>query len=185
MKRLILASGSPRRKELLELLQIPFEISVSNIEEIVDECMTSSEIVMSLALQKAEDVAKQYSDAVVLGSDTVVTFNSRILGKPKSKAEAAETLRLLSGQTHEVFTGVAIVSREKTVTFYERTEVTFYELSDEEIHNYIETKEPLDKAGSYGIQGVGAVLVKHIKGDYYSVVGLPIARVARELKTFL
>ncbi|WP_028402948.1 Maf family protein [Ectobacillus panaciterrae] len=185
MKRLILASGSPRRKELLELLQIPFEIYVSQIEEIVDEQMAPSEVVMSLAQQKAQDVAKQYDDAVVLGADTIVTLNSRILGKPKHTEDAAETLRLLAGQTHEVFTGVAIVSREKTMTFYERTEVTFYELTEEEIRAYIETGEPLDKAGSYGIQGAGAVLVQKISGDYYSVVGLPIARVIRELKTFL
>ncbi|MFX3624564.1 MAG: nucleoside triphosphate pyrophosphatase [Ectobacillus sp.] len=184
MKRLILASGSPRRKELLEQMQIPFEIVVSQIEEILDETLPPSEVVMSLALQKANDVAKHYTDAVVLGADTIVTYQSRILGKPGSAQEALETLRLLSGKTHEVYTGVAIVSKEKTIMFFDRTEVAFYELAEEEIMSYVATNEPLDKAGSYGIQGMGAMLVREIHGDYYSVVGLPIARVVRELRNF-
>jgi septum formation protein len=108
-----------------------------------------------------------------------------MLGKPNSKEEAAETLRVLSGNTHEVYTGVALVSRDETFTFYERTEVTFWKLSEEEIQAYVETGEPLDKAGSYGIQGKGAVLVKKINGDYYSVVGLPVARIVRELRSFI
>ncbi|KEK26379.1 Maf family protein [Bacillus gaemokensis] len=184
MKKLILASGSPRRKELLELANVPFEIVVSEVEETIGAYSSPSDIVMSLALQKASAVAEDHDDCVVLGADTIVTYESRILGKPSDEAEAKEMLQLLSGKTHEVYTGVALISKEKTVTFYERTEVTFWELTAEEIDAYIRTKEPLDKAGSYGIQGKGAIFVQHIQGDYYSVVGLPISRLVRELKQF-
>ncbi|MGG3521992.1 Maf family protein [Bacillus pseudomycoides] len=184
MKKLILASGSPRRKELLELAGVPFEIVASEIEETIGAYSSPADIVMSLALQKASAVVENHEDSVVLGADTIVTYESRILGKPKDEAEAKEILQLLSGKTHEVYTGVALISKEKTVTFYERTEVTFWELTEEEIDAYIATKEPLDKAGSYGIQGKGSIFVQHIQGDYYSVVGLPIARLVRELKQF-
>ncbi|PEE44203.1 Maf family protein [Bacillus pseudomycoides] len=184
MKKLILASGSPRRKELLELAGVPFEIVVSEIEETIGAYSSPADIVMSLALQKASAVVEHHEDSMVLGADTIVTYESRILGKPKDEAEAKEILQLLSGKTHEVYTGVALISKEKTVTFYERTEVTFWELTEEEIDAYIATKEPLDKAGSYGIQGKGSIFVQHIQGDYYSVVGLPIARLVRELKQF-
>ncbi|PFZ11875.1 septum formation inhibitor Maf [Bacillus pseudomycoides] len=184
MKKLILASGSPRRKELLELAGVPFEIVVSEIEETIGAYSSPADIVMSLALQKSSAVVEHHEDSVVLGADTIVTYESRILGKPKDESEAKEILQLLSGKTHEVYTGVALISKEKTVTFYERTEVTFWELTEEEIDAYIATKEPLDKAGSYGIQGKGSIFVQHIQGDYYSVVGLPIARLVRELKQF-
>jgi septum formation protein len=184
MERLILASGSPRRKELLENLRLSFQVSVSEIEETVDEHASPDEIVMSLALQKASDVASRFPHATILGADTIVTYDSHILGKPKNKEEAESMLRMLSGRTHEVYTGVAIVSPDQTVTFFERTEVTFWELSEEEIQTYIESKEPFDKAGAYGIQGFGASLVKRINGDYYSVVGLPVARTIRELRKF-
>ncbi|MBJ8028321.1 nucleoside triphosphate pyrophosphatase [Bacillus cereus group sp. N21] len=184
MKKLILASGSPRRKELLELAGVPFEIVVSEIEETIGAYSSPADIVMSLALQKASAVVENHEDSVVLGADTIVTYESRILGKPKDEAEAKEILQLLSGKIHEVYTGVALISKEKTVTFYERTEVTFWELTEEEVDAYIATKEPLDKAGSYGIQGKGSIFVQHIQGDYYSVVGLPIARLVRELKQF-
>jgi septum formation protein len=184
LKPIILASGSPRRNELLSLLDIPFEVCASKVEEVVDETSLPEDIVMSLALQKAHDVARNMKDAIVLGADTVVVIDGQVLGKPENRQDAAATLRRLSGRTHEVFTGVAIVSREKATTFYERTEVTFYELTEEDITAYLQTGEPFDKAGSYGIQGRGAVLVRKIAGDYYSVVGLPIARVARELQRF-
>ncbi|EEL49112.1 MULTISPECIES: Maf family protein [Bacillus cereus group] len=184
MKKLILASGSPRRKELLELADVSFEIVVSEIEETIGAYSSPADIVMSLALQKASAVAENHDECVVLGADTIVTYESRILGKPTDEKEAKEMLQLLSGKTHEVYTGVALISKEKTVTFYERTEVTFWELTEEEIDAYIASKEPLDKAGSYGIQGKGSIFVQHIQGDYYSVVGLPIARLVRELKQF-
>lgn len=156
MRKIILASGSPRRKELLELAGVPFEIIVSEVEETIGAYSSPSDIVMSLALQKASAVAENNSEHIVLGADTIVTYESRILGKPSNEAEAKEMLQLLSGKTHEVYTGVAIIAKDKTVTFYERTEVTFWELTEEEIDAYVASKEPLDKAGSYGIQGKGS-----------------------------
>jgi septum formation protein len=182
MQRLILASGSPRRKELLEMANLPFEILASDIQERVPENATPEEIVQSLAYQKAKAIADMESDAYVLGADTIVVYNGLILGKPKTEQDAFETLKMLSGHTHEVLTGVAILSSRQKMTFYERTKVTFWELTDEEILNYIASGEPMDKAGSYGIQGRGSLFVKRIEGDYFSVVGLPIARTVRELR---
>ncbi|WP_102345405.1 Maf family protein [Bacillus sp. Marseille-P3661] len=186
MKKLILASGSPRRKELLEKANIPFEIIISKVDETFDPNEGPDEIVKSLALQKAEDVSKhQPEDAVVLGADTIVTFEDQILGKPKDKDEAKKMLQLLSGKEHVVYTGVAIVTKGNRSAFYEPTKVTFWELEESEIDQYIESGEPFDKAGAYGIQGLGALLVKRIEGDYFSVVGLPISRTVRELKKFM
>ncbi|MBM7701363.1 Maf family protein [Metabacillus iocasae] len=179
---LILASGSPRRKELLEQVNVPFTVHVSKVEEVIDPSHTPSEAVMSLALQKAKDVAESYSDALVLGADTVVVQHNSILGKPKDEQQAKEMLRMLSGQTHQVLTGVALVQNEQIITFYEQTDVTFYPLKEEEIARYVQSGEPMDKAGSYGIQGLGAIFVKEIKGDYFSVVGLPLSRTVRELE---
>ncbi|MDT8859521.1 Maf family protein [Alkalihalobacillus sp. MEB130] len=182
MKSFILASGSPRRKELLEQAHYSFSIETSTVEEIVEEGLTPEEVVQQLAKQKAEDVWSNQKDAIVLGSDTVVAFGRHILGKPKDANDAKSMLQMLSGQTHSVYTGVALSSSEGTVTFYEKTDVEFYPLSDEELEMYIRSGEPFDKAGSYGIQGFGAFLVKRIVGDYFSVVGLPLARTVRELK---
>ncbi|MEC2076784.1 Maf family protein [Metabacillus fastidiosus] len=183
-ERLILASGSPRRRELLENLRIPFSVVVSEIEEIIDPKLSPAETVMSLALQKAEAVAENYQDAYVMGADTVVVLDDQILGKPKDEADAVNMLKKLSGKTHDVFTGVALVHGTENHLFYERTKVTFWDLSEQEIYEYAATKEPLDKAGAYGIQGFGSLLVKEIHGDYFSVVGLPVARTVRELRAF-
>ncbi len=180
--RLILASGSPRRKELLSNLQLNFDVVVSEIEEVMDHTMPTHDLVMSLALQKAQDVAKGYHEAYVLGADTVVVYGQQVLGKPESEEDSFRMLRMLSGNTHEVLTGVAILYKDTTVTFYERTEVTFWELSDDEIRVYIQSGEPRDKAGSYGIQELGSSLVQKINGDYFSVVGLPVSRTIRELE---
>ncbi|WP_078545331.1 Maf family protein [Litchfieldia alkalitelluris] len=181
-QRLILASGSPRRKELLSNLQLTFDVIVSEIEEVVDETMTPAEVVMSLASQKAEDIAKEHRDAYVIGSDTVVVFQDEILGKPKNEEDSFRMLTMLSGNTHHVYTGVAISYQSETFTFYEKTEVTFWDLTEAEIHTYIKSGEPKDKAGSYGIQELGSGLVKNINGDYFAVVGLPVSRTIRELK---
>lgn len=178
---LILASASPRRKELLELLQIPFKVIVSEVEEIIDEQLQPAEIVQLLAQQKAESVAKTNHESFVIGSDTLVVYKNQLLGKPTDKARAIQILQLLSGHTHEVYTGVCIIHRGIVHSFYEKTEVTFYSLSQEEIEEYVSTGEPMDKAGAYGIQGYGSLLVEKITGDYYGVVGLPIARTKREL----
>lgn len=178
---LILASASPRRKELLELLRLPFDIIASEIDEVVDEKLHPADMVQSLANQKALNVAEKMQNAFVIGSDTLVVYEGKMLGKPKQKREAIEMLNMLSGKTHEVYTGVSIVHKGKASSFYEKTSVTFYPLSTDEIEEYVKTGEPMDKAGAYGIQGYGSLLVKEIHGDYYSVVGLPIARTKREL----
>ncbi|EIT85344.1 Maf-like protein [Fictibacillus macauensis ZFHKF-1] len=184
MKRLILASSSPRRKELLSMNSIKYEVIPSTIQEVMDPTLSSEELVCSLARQKAEDVWKRHKDAVVLGADTVVVIDETVMGKPEDRSDAVRTLQSLSGKTHTVYTGVCILSEEKECVFSVATEVTFWELSAAEIENYIETGEPFDKAGSYGIQGRGSRLVKRIEGDYYSVVGLPVSRVVRELDSF-
>ena len=184
MKPFILASQSPRRKQLLEQVNLSFSIKPSRVEEKVNMEDTPEDIVVSLATQKAEDVFKRFPDSVVLGADTIVVHNDRILEKPVDHKNAREMLERLSGQTHFVYTGVSIVSEEKNISFYEKTEVEFYSLSEEEISSYIQSGDPFDKAGGYGIQGIGATLVKKIHGDYFTVVGLPIAKVVRALKDF-
>lgn len=182
MTDIILASASPRRSELMTLAGFRFDVICADIDEIVPEKALPQEVVMSLALQKAQAVAKDHRKSAVVGSDTVVALDGKILGKPRSEKEAAEMLRSLSGRIHKVFTGVAIVCGEKVTSFFEETEVEFYPLTDEEISDYVATGEPMDKAGAYGIQGRGAVLVKRINGDYFNVMGLPISKVYRELK---
>ncbi|PLR93717.1 Maf family protein [Bacillus sp. T33-2] len=182
MQRLILASSSPRRKELLENLHLTFEISGSNADESFDPGLSPEEAVMALAFRKASSVARHFPDDYVLGSDTVVVIEGTILGKPAGSQEAFEMLKMLSGKTHSVYTGVSIVAPEKKVNFYEKTEVTFWELTDDEINTYIKSGEPFDKAGGYGIQGFGSMLVKRISGDYFTVVGLPVSRTVRELR---
>lgn len=184
MKKIILASASPRRKELLTLAGIDFTVQQADIEEKIAPDLKPFEVVEQLAFQKASAVAEKSKDCIVIGSDTVVSLDNKILGKPKSENEAKEMLKLLSGKTHKVYTGVAIISDEKNVSFYEETEVEFYELTDREIADYVATGEPMDKAGAYGIQGKGCVLIKRINGDYFNVVGLPVARLYRELGDF-
>ncbi|MCA1031919.1 Maf family protein [Bacillus timonensis] len=181
-KNLILASGSPRRKELLMNQGLTFDVVVSDIVEEFNENSTPKDIVQDLALQKAIDVSDKHHDAIVLGADTIVVYENEILGKPKDKKDAFRMLKMLSGNTHQVFTGVAIIENQNHHLFFEKTDVTFWELTDDEILEYIESGEPSDKAGSYGIQQLGSYLVKQIKGDYFSVVGLPISRTMRELK---
>lgn len=184
MADIILASASPRRKELLTLAGVDFTVKVADVEEIIPENASPDEVVMSLALQKAQAVSKDNADCIVIGSDTVVALDGEILGKPKDEENAREMLIALSGRSHTVYTGVAIIHGEKTKSFCEATEVVFNELSQEEILNYIATKEPMDKAGAYGIQGKGCVLVEKIVGDYFNVVGLPVSRLYKELKSF-
>lgn len=181
MAGLILASGSPRRNELLKIAGLEFDIIVADVDEKIIDGATPQEAVMSLALQKAQAVAKDHKQSIVIGADTVVVRDGEILGKPKNEADAFDMLRSLSGRTHTVCTGVALIKGAENKNFCEATEVEFYELSDEEIKAYIKTGEPMDKAGAYGIQGKGCVLVKQIVGDYFNVVGLPVSKVYREL----
>lgn len=183
MHPLILASSSPRRKELLQYLQLPFRTIPTNADETIDPNLTAEEAVEVLAERKAM-AAAGHKGHCIIGSDTVVVIAGKILGKPLDRDDARKMLRLLSGKTHSVYTGVALVQDGDRKVFSEKTDVTFWELSDEEIEAYLETGEPFDKAGSYGIQGHGSLLVKKIAGDYYTVVGLPISRLSRELKAF-
>lgn len=181
MKHIILASASPRRKEILELADLKFDIMPSNAQEITTKT-APNEVVMELASIKAKDIyEKSEKQSMIVGADTVVAYQGQILGKPTDEADAKRMLTMLSGQTHEVYTGVCVIEDEKIKTFYEETKVTFYEISDEQIDRYIKTGEPMDKAGSYGIQGKAAVFIKRIEGDYYNVVGFPIARFLQEI----
>lgn len=181
MKHIILASASPRRKEILELADLKFDVMPSDAQEITTKT-APNEVVMELASIKAKDIYKKSEkQSMIVGADTVVAYQGQILGKPSDKADAKRMLTMLSGQTHEVYTGVCVIEDGKTKTFYEETKVTFYEISDEQIDRYIKTGEPMDKAGSYGIQGKAAVFIKGIEGDYYNVVGFPIARFLQEI----
>ncbi|MBQ3510307.1 MAG: septum formation inhibitor Maf [Peptococcaceae bacterium] len=184
---LILASASPRRRELLRQIGADFEVEVSNAQEIIDDSLSPEEMVQRLALQKATAVAGNHTDGLVLGSDTVVVSDQRLLGKPATEEEAAEMLRSLSGRWHQVMTAVALVDasgeREPWVSV-EKTGVKFRNLSEEDIAAYIATGESMDKAGSYGIQGYGALLVEKIEGCYFNVVGLPLQRVAAGLRNW-
>jgi len=181
MKHIILASASPRRKEILELADLEFDVMPSDAQEITTKT-APNEVVMELASIKAKDIYKKSEkQSMIVGADTVVAYQGQILGKPTDKADAKRMLTMLSGHTHEVYTGVCVIEDGKTKTFYEETKVTFYEISDEQIDHYIKTGEPMDKAGSYGIQGKAAVFIKGIEGDYYNVVGFPIARFLQEI----
>ncbi|WP_257346331.1 Maf family protein [Pseudalkalibacillus decolorationis] len=184
MNDLILASGSPRRKELLEIAHLPFTIQKSSVHEKITGIKSPDQVVEELALRKARDIQSINQKSVVLGADTVVALNGQIFGKPKTEQDAIDMIHRLSGNKHAVFTGVAIVYNDQETIFHEKTEVTFWKLTDNEIESYVRTGESMDKAGGYGIQGLGSTLVKAIFGDYYNVVGLPIARTVRELKPY-
>lgn len=181
---LILASASPRRKEILSGLGYEFEVCPADADESVDEGTPVSVVAEILARKKALAVLDKNQDAVVIGSDTVVAVDDKILGKPKNEADAEEMLRMLSGKTHQVYTGLCVCSKYKIRSLVSKTDVSFYTLSDETIKSYVKTKEPMDKAGAYGIQGKGSVLVKKIDGDFFSVMGLPAAALSRLLDDF-
>ena len=181
---LILASASPRRQELLRLITEDFTVFPAAVEESLPPALSVLDAAQYLARKKACAVAEQYPEHVVLGSDTTVVLGNGILGKPGTPERAAEMLRMLSGKTHQVVTGVALAKGTRVVSFQTETEVTFYPLTEAQIQNYVATREPLDKAGGYGIQGRGALLVEKINGDFYSVVGLPVAAVSRALRAF-
>lgn len=184
MKKIILASASPRRKELLGIAGVDFEIITKDVDESVPEGTEPHEAAIMTAKKKALAVAAEHREAVVIGADTIVVADGRILGKPKDKTEAFSMLTMLSGKEHTVITGVCIACGGTVKTFEKTSSVKFYKLSDEEINAYIETNEPMDKAGSYGIQGKGCTLVESISGDYFNIVGLPVAATVRALKEF-
>lgn len=180
-QNIVLASASPRRKELLNLIFEDYTVCASDIEEIVPESLSAEESPEYLARLKGEDIAAKYIDSLVIGADTAVLADGRILGKPKTEKEAYEMLSFLSGKTHNVITGCAVIYKGVCHSFSVITEVEFYRLSNEEINQYIKTGEPYDKAGGYGIQSKGALFVKKINGDYYNVVGLPVAELKIQL----
>ena len=189
IRNLILASGSPRRKELLEQIGIMPVISPSRIEEVVTSSVPE-QVVLELSSQKAEDVMSRCPvGSVVLGADTVVAIDGMILGKPKSHGEACEMIRRIQGRSHQVHTGVAILLKEETGLrqkhFTVKTDVMVFPMTEEEIREYGEPEEPMDKAGAYAIQGRFAAYIQGISGDYSNVVGLPVGRVYQELKALL
>lgn len=187
MKNLILASGSPRRRELMSQVGLDFTVVTSDADENIKE-MEPEDYVRELSSVKAQSVLEQYADnedsVIVIGADTIVYHKGEILTKPKDEEDAFRILKSLEGQIHQVYTGVTICSTHKNVSFYEKTDVWVYDMTDEEIRDYISTGEPMDKAGAYGIQGKFAAYIKGIEGDYNNVVGLPVARLVHELKTF-
>ena len=179
--QLILASASPRRKELLGLFHIPFLIRVADIDETMDPNLSPADEVGRVSRMKALAVPREPDD-VVIAADTIVVCAGRVLGKPHSPEEAVETLRLLSGRDHQVMTGVTVVRGDKAETFTEVTDLHFRELTEKEIKAYVATGEPMDKAGSYGIQGGAALFCSHMVGDYYNVMGLPVCRLGETLR---
>ena len=181
---MILASSSPRRRELLTQIGVRFRIQAADIDETPLAGEGAVAYVERMALEKARKVAEDHPQEVVLGSDTSVIFSGEILGKPVNNREAEETLQRLSGQTHQVLSAVAVVKGDREKVISVATEVTFRSLSDEEIARYVATGEPADKAGSYGIQGMGAILVAGISGSYSNVVGLPLTETAALLNEF-
>ena len=183
--KIILASASPRRKELLQQIGWDFQIQVSDVEEKITKKIPH-EIVEELSYQKAIHVRGQISnqeeDIWIIGADTIVACGEHILGKPKNKEDAEEMLRILQSASHYVYTGVTLCyGKDETHSFYEATKVSFYPMSDKEIEEYIATGEPMDKAGAYGIQGFGAKYIRKIEGDYNNVVGLPVGRLYQEI----
>ena len=184
-RRLILASASPRRQELLQDLSYPFDIVAADCEENFDRSLPIASAIEQIARQKALTVWEQHPEAVVLGADTMVCFKDQMMGKPENREDAYRMLKQLSGKTHTVVSGVAIVWKGKAELFHEKTSVTFYELEEELLERYLDSNEPYDKAGAYGIQGKFASYIKGIDGDYNNVVGLPVGRVYQEMKSLL
>lgn len=193
MKKIVLASASPRRRELLSQVGITFEVKPASGEERITST-EPSKVVEELSCQKAmftahaleKEQADDLADILIIGADTIVSYEGKILGKPSDPKAAVEMLSMLQGNTHQVYTGVTVLVREeknwKIHTFHECTDVIFYPVTKEEIAEYVNSKDPMDKAGSYGIQGTWGTYVKGIRGDYNNVVGLPVARLIYETK---
>lgn len=177
--RIILASKSPRRKDILETMGVEFEIDVADVDESVSEKLTPVEAVCEISKRKADAVLERHKngDCIVISADTVVVIDGRIIGKPKDKEDAFNIIKSLSGRTHEVYSGFTVCGKGRSKTDFEVTQVHFRELCDDDIRRYIATGECMDKAGAYGIQQKGNLFVEYIHGDYYNVVGFPISKI--------
>lgn len=186
MKKIILASQSPRRKQLLEQIGLKFKIDPSNYEEDMTLKMDPKKLVEHLSLGKATDVAKRHKDSIIISADTIVALDGEVFGKPKTAERAKRMLQKFSGRAHAVLTGFTIIDMEtnKQISKSVETKVYFKNLSEKEIDAYIATGEPLDKGGGYAIQGLAALFIKKIEGDYFNIVGLPILPLVEELKNF-
>lgn len=181
---IVLASASPRRREILENTNIKFDIISSSIDELVLEGESPCHMVMRLAFEKGIDIASKRKSDLVISADTIVVLDNKVLGKPKDEDEARDMITSLSGKTHQVITGISLINLEnnKKIIDYVISNVKFKNLSENDINDYIKTKESLDKAGAYGIQGYGALLVEEIQGDYFNIVGLPVSKLSDLLK---
>jgi septum formation protein len=184
MKKIILASKSPRRKQILEQVGLKFTVEVSDFDETKIKFKTPQEMVKKLSLEKAKIIAVKNPNAVIIGADTTVIYKNEIIGKPTSKQDAVRILKLLSGKVHEVVTGFTVISGKNSVTKAVTSKVKFKKLTDAEIKAYVKTGEPMDKAGGYGIQEKGGLFIENIQGDYFNIVGLPIFAVSEVLKQF-
>lgn len=186
MKTIILASVSPRRKELLKRIGLRFKVDPSNYEENMSSELEPHELAKSLSLEKAKLVAEKHMNALVIAADTFIVFEGKILGKPRTETEAKEMLETISGRQHSVITGFTIIdaANNRALSKAVETKVYIRKLSSNEIDAYVESKEPLDKAGAYAIQGLGSVIVEKIEGDYFNVIGLPLSALAETLKEF-
>lgn len=183
-KHTILASQSPRRRELLNLMGISFTTVNPNVDEVINPNLSLENAIEELAYIKALDVLNRHPEATIISADTIVVCEKEVLGKPLNEEDAIRMLKQLSGKKHEVITGVCILSTEKEYRFHTKTIVEFYEYDDEFVKSYVQSRVPLDKAGAYGIQDKGALLIKSIEGDYYTVMGLPIGELNQALKRF-
>jgi septum formation protein len=186
MKRVILASASPRRKELLEKIGLKFEVEPSNYVENMRSKLSPDELARAMSLEKAKVVAGKHKNAIVIAADTFIVFRGKILGKPNTSAEARKMLMSLKGRSHSVITGFTILdtNKNKVLTRSVETVVHIKNLTSEEVDAYVRSKEPLDKAGAYAIQGLGSVIVEKIEGDYFNVIGLPVSVLVEGLKEF-
>ena len=183
--KIILASKSPRRTEILSLMGIKHIIIPSQEEEKIEPNLSPKQVVQSLAFQKAQSISKQYPSDLVIGSDTIVVINNQILGKPKDYNDAVRMLSLLQNNTHQVMTGVSLIKGEQADTFVDIADVTFHQMTKEQIDEYLNTDKPFDKAGAYGIQDPHAKFVKQINGDYYTIMGLPKEQLQQHIKQFI
>jgi len=186
MKRIILASASHRRKQLLEQIGLQFEVEPGDYTELIDSSLEPHHLAKSISLNKAQSVAPKYKNAVIIAADTFGVLEGKILGKPKTNDEAREMLKMMSGKSHDVITGFTILDADngRTLSRSVETKVRFKCVTEGEIDAYVRCGEPLDKAGAYAIQGLGAVLVEKIEGDYFNVMGLPLSALAESLQEF-